>query len=166
MTMQCLTHWGQVMHICISKLTTIGSDNGLSPNRRHAIIWTNAGILFYWTLRNKLQWNLLRNSCIFIRENAFENVIWKIAAILSRPQCVKLSWQGQLQLLSVIVVIQVAEVAQIAKFMGPTWGPPGSCRPHVGPMLAPWTSLSGRLLALHPITGLYVGLSRLIFSFL
>ena len=22
---------------------------------------------------------------------------------------------------------------QIAKFMGPTWGPPGSCRPHMGP---------------------------------
>ena len=30
-----------------------------------------------------------------------------------------------------------------AKFMGPTWGPPGSCRPHMGPMLAPWTLLSG-----------------------
>ena len=33
--------------------------------------------------------------------------------------------------------------SQIAKFMGPTWGPPGSCRPQVGPMLAPWTLLSG-----------------------
>ena len=27
--------------------------------------------------------------------------------------------------------------------MGPTWGPPGSCRPQIGPMLAPWTLLSG-----------------------
>ena len=26
--------------------------------------------------------------------------------------------------------------AQKAKFMGPTWGPPGSCRPQTGPMLA------------------------------
>ena len=32
-------------HICVSKLTIIGSDNGLSPGRRQAIIWTNAGIL-------------------------------------------------------------------------------------------------------------------------
>ena len=40
-----LTHCDWVMHICISKLTTIGSDNGLSPGRRQAIIWTNAGIL-------------------------------------------------------------------------------------------------------------------------
>ena len=31
----------------------------------------------------------------------------------------------------------------IAKFMGPLWGPPGSCRPQMGPMLAPWTLLSG-----------------------
>ena len=34
-----LTNWGRV-----SKLTMIGSDNGLSPDRRQAIIWTNAGI--------------------------------------------------------------------------------------------------------------------------
>ena len=32
-------------HICISDLTSIGSDNGLSPGRRQAIIRTNAGIL-------------------------------------------------------------------------------------------------------------------------
>ena len=40
-----LTHWGRVTHICISNLTIIGSDNGLSPGRRQAIIWTNVGIL-------------------------------------------------------------------------------------------------------------------------
>ena len=28
--------------------------------------------------------------------------------------------------------------------MGPTWGPPGSCRPQMGPMLIPWTLLSGQ----------------------
>ena len=31
--------------ICVSKLTTIGSYNGLAPGRRQAIIWTNAGML-------------------------------------------------------------------------------------------------------------------------
>ena len=40
-----LTHWGWVMYICVSKLTIIGSDNGLSPGRHQAIIWSNAGIL-------------------------------------------------------------------------------------------------------------------------
>ena len=40
-----LTHSGQVTHIFVSKLTTIGSGNGLLPGRHQAIIWTNAGIL-------------------------------------------------------------------------------------------------------------------------
>ena len=40
-----LTHWGRVTPICVSKLIIIGSDNGLSPGRRQAIIWTSAGIL-------------------------------------------------------------------------------------------------------------------------
>ena len=48
---QQLTHWGRVTHICVSKLTIIASDNGLSPGRRQAIIWTNAGILLIGTLR-------------------------------------------------------------------------------------------------------------------
>ena len=37
----------------------------------------------------------------------------------------------------------IIATSQIAKFMGPTWGPPGSCRPQMGPMLAPWALLSG-----------------------
>ena len=45
-----LTHWGRVTQICVSKFTIIGSDNGLSPIRRQAIIWTNAGILLIRTL--------------------------------------------------------------------------------------------------------------------
>ena len=39
-----LTHWGRVTQICVSKLTIIVSDNGLSPGRRQANIWTNDGI--------------------------------------------------------------------------------------------------------------------------
>ena len=31
---------------------------------------------------------------------------------------------------------QTANRSQIAKFMGPTWGPPGCCRPQMGPMLS------------------------------
>ena len=36
-------------HICVSELSIIGSDNGLSPGRRQAIIWTNGGILLIRT---------------------------------------------------------------------------------------------------------------------
>ena len=86
-----LTHWGRMTHICVSKLTITGSDNGLSSGRHQAIIWD----IVNWNVVNKLQWNLKRNSYIFIQENAFENVVCEMAAILSRPQCVKvcgLSW--------------------------------------------------------------------------
>ena len=45
LSLSVLTHWGRVTHINVSKLTTIGSDNGLLPDWCQAIIWTNAGIL-------------------------------------------------------------------------------------------------------------------------
>ena len=42
---------------------------------------------------------------------------------------------------------------QIAKFMGPTWGPPRSCRLQMGPMLAPWTLLSENSTAMCSLIG-------------
>ena len=36
-----------------------------------------------------------------------------------------------------------AVLALVAMFTWPTWGAPGSCRPQMHPMLAPWTLLSG-----------------------
>ena len=77
----CLTHWGRVTHICVGKLNTIGSDNGLSPGRRQAIIWTIAGILLIGTLGTNLSEILIGNSNIFIQENAFENVVCEMASI-------------------------------------------------------------------------------------
>ena len=58
--------------------------------RRQAIICSNAWILLDLKLRNKLQWNLKRNSSIFIQENTFENVVCERETILSRSQCVKM----------------------------------------------------------------------------
>ena len=48
-----LTHHDRVTHICVSKLTIIGADNSLSPDRRQAIIWTNARILLIPNLSTK-----------------------------------------------------------------------------------------------------------------
>ena len=73
-----INHWSRVTHICVGKLIIIGSDNGLSPARRQAIIWTNAAILLIRPLGTNL----------FIQENAFENIACEMASILSRPQCV------------------------------------------------------------------------------
>ena len=87
-----LTHWSWVRHVCVRKLSILSSDNG----------W-NIG---YWTLRNKLQWNLSQNSNIFIKENAFENVVCKLAFILSWPQCVNpLDWNLRVVLMPTLLLM-------------------------------------------------------------
>ena len=40
-----------------------------------------------WTTGNKFQWNHNQHLYIIIQENAFENVVRKLTAILSQPQC-------------------------------------------------------------------------------
>ena len=41
-------------------------------------------------------------------------------------------------------------LTRIARFMGPTWGPAGAYGTQVGPILAPWTLLSGDILLIWP----------------
>ena len=59
----------------------IASDNGLSPNRHQAIIWTNAASLPIRTLGPNLVENTNQNWYIFNQEIAFENGVWKMVAI-------------------------------------------------------------------------------------
>ena len=40
---------------------------------------------------------------------------------------------------------KIMKCTQIAKFMGPTWGPSGPCLPQMDPIVAPWTLVSGWL---------------------
>ena len=84
-----LTHWGRVTHICVSDLTSIGSDNCLSPGRRQAIIKTNAGILLIRPLRTNFSEFLVEILIFSFKKIAFESVVCEKAAILSRPQWVK-----------------------------------------------------------------------------
>ena len=60
-----------------------GSDNGLSPGRRRAIIWTNADILSIRTHGTYFN-DILFEIQIFFQENAFEHVVCEKGAILSR----------------------------------------------------------------------------------
>ena len=70
-----LTHWGRVTHICVGNLTSIDSDNGLSPERRQAITWTNAGL-------NELSELCIQNTNVFFPENACGNDLCEMAAIV------------------------------------------------------------------------------------
>ena len=85
-----LTHWGWVTHICVSKLSILGSDNGLSPGRRQAIIWTNAGILFNWTLGTHFS-EILSEIHIF----SFKQMRLKMSPGKWRPYCLGLDMLGQ-----------------------------------------------------------------------
>ena len=44
---------GHLLYASVNQVS-IGSDNGLSPGRRQAIIWTNAGLLLIGLLGTKL----------------------------------------------------------------------------------------------------------------
>ena len=78
--------WDQVMHICVNNLTITHSDNGLSPGRRQAIIWTNAGILLIWPVGKNFSEILIEIHTFSFKKTS--NNVWKLAAIFFRPQCV------------------------------------------------------------------------------
>ena len=72
-------------HISVRKVNSIVLDNGLSPGP----CLNQSLIMVYLTLRNKLPWNVYRNSYMFIQENVFEIVVCGMSVISSRPQCVE-----------------------------------------------------------------------------
>ena len=81
-----LTHWGWVTHISVSKLTIIGSDNGLSPGRRQAIFWTNAGILLIGPLGTNFN-----ETSIEIHTFSFKKIHLKLSSGKWRPFCLGLN---------------------------------------------------------------------------
>ena len=81
-----LTHWGRVTHICVGELTIIGSDNGLSPGRRQAIIWTNAGILLIEPLGTNFSEILIGIQII-----SFKKMRLKMSSAKWRPFCLGLN---------------------------------------------------------------------------
>ena len=81
-----LTHWGRVTHICISKLTIIDSDNGLSPGQHQAIIWTNAVILLIRPLGTNFNEILVE-----ILTFSFMKMCLKVSSVKWRPFCLGLN---------------------------------------------------------------------------
>ena len=69
-------------HICVSKQTIIGSDNGVSPGRHQAIIWTNAGILLIGILGTNF-----REILILIRIFSLKKMDLKLSSAKWRPFC-------------------------------------------------------------------------------
>ena len=75
-----------LMHIYVSKLTNIGSDNGLSPGWWQVIIWTNAGILLIWTLGTNFSEILIEIQTLSLKKMHF-----KMSSVKWRPFCLGLN---------------------------------------------------------------------------
>ena len=90
--------------------------------------WANAT---FFTGECGKVWSILQNMC---------TVLLCFGLFWLYGQCLKImkdvnDWY--------LITTKYNKASQIARFMGPTWGPPGDDRTQVGPMLAPWTLLSG-----------------------
>ena len=73
-------------YICVGKLAIIGSDNGLLPDRRQAIIWTNDGILLIGPLGTNFSEILIE-----IYTFSFKKVHLKMSSGKWRPFCLGLN---------------------------------------------------------------------------
>ena len=73
-------------YICVAYLTIIGSDNGLSPSRRQAIIGTNAGILLIRSLGTNFSEILIE-----IQSFWFKKMHLKMSSAERRPFCLLLT---------------------------------------------------------------------------
>ena len=81
-----LTHWGRVTHICVNELTTIGSNNGLAPSRRQAIVWTYAGTLLIRSSGTNLNELLIETDVVL-----FKKMDLKMWCAKCRPFCLGLN---------------------------------------------------------------------------
>ena len=70
----------------VSRLTNIGSDNGLAPTRRQAIIWTNTGLLLNGPLGTYFSeiWNK-------IQQFSLKKINLKMSSGKCRPSCLGLN---------------------------------------------------------------------------
>ena len=82
----CLTHWGRITHICVNKLTILGSDNGMLPVWHQAIIGTNAGISLIRPLGLNFSEILIK-----IHTSSSKKMHFKMLSAKWRPFCLGLN---------------------------------------------------------------------------
>ena len=73
-------------HICVGNLINLESDNGLSPGRHQAIIWTNAGLLLIGPLGRNFNEIL-----IAILTFSFKKMRLEVSSVKRRPFCLGLN---------------------------------------------------------------------------
>ena len=107
------------MQRCVSKLTIIGSDNGLSPDRRQAIIWTNDGLLLIGPLGTNFSEILIE-----ILTFSFKKMRLKVSSAKWQPFCLSLNVLNQFK--QYHIAIAVIQLGCQYGFIKPT-NPYGYC---------------------------------------
>ena len=110
------------MHICLSKLTIIGSDNGLSPGWRQTIIWTTTGILLIRPLGTNFNEMSIQNLSF-----SFMKMRLKVSSGKWRPFCLGLNvlrlmqWYISSRIQLIILNLTHAEVNNVYRWK--LWNP-------------------------------------------
>ena len=102
---------GRVTHMCVSTLC------------HHWLRWCRHTV--NW---NKPRWNYNRNSYFSIRKNTLENIVRKMAAILSRLQCAGIYSSLQASYVSFMMTSSNGNICRVTghlcgEFTGPRWIP-------------------------------------------
>ena len=87
MEIMYLTHGDRVTHAYVSKIIIIGSDNGLSPRRCQAIIWTNAGILLIEPLGTNFSEILIEIHTFSFKKSIWKCRLEKVSHFVSASMC-------------------------------------------------------------------------------
>ena len=115
-----LTHRGWVTQICIGNLTIIGWDNGLSPGRRQAIFWTNAGILLISPLGTNFSKILIE-----IPKFSFKKMCLKVSTAKWCPFCLGLNvlrlWYSQMTLVLFTRDVMLGKLCRITWKIPISW---------------------------------------------
>ena len=94
-----LTRWGRATHICVNENIIIVSDNGLSPDRRQAIIWTNVGILLIGPLGINFGEFLIEISTFSFKKMHLKmsSAKWRLGLnVLAEPMTIKVLYFSKL----------------------------------------------------------------------
>ena len=82
----CLTHFTLVPYICDNEMGRHWFRQWLAACSASGHYLNQYWLIVKSTLKKKLQWHLNQNTKLFLHENAFENVVREMAAILSRKR--------------------------------------------------------------------------------
>ena len=104
----CYGGINSLRHICVGKLTTIGSDNGLSPRRRQAILRTIARILLIGPLGTNFSEIL-----IGIQTFSFKKMHLKMSSAKWRPSCLGLNVLNEERHCTRVIVVHCVWLAKL-----------------------------------------------------